>query len=80
MEKPNELNILKEIDVLYNDLAIAESRKSVLKTKIEKFLNQNVFVYKDEIVQNKIFNYYREIYLLDDKIEELKSKIEKIKG
>lgn len=78
--KPAELNLLKEIDVLYNDLALAESRKSVLETKIKKFLEQNVYVYKDEFVQNKIFGYYRELYTLNDKIKDLQEKINKEKA
>lgn len=80
MEIPNEINVLKEIDVLYNDLALNESRKRILETKIDKFLKKNVYVIKDVFVQNKIFNYFLEIYSLEDKIEELKQKIEKIKG
>lgn len=79
MDKPAELNLLKEIDVLYNDLALAESRKSVLATKIKKFLEQNVYVYKDDFVQNKIFGYYRELYTLNDKIKDLQEKIDKEK-
>ena len=78
--KPAELNLLKEIDVLYNDLALAESRKSVLETKIKKFLEKNVYVYKDDFVQNKIFGYYRELYTLNDKIKDLQEKIDKEKA
>lgn len=80
MNKPAELNLLKEIDVLYNDLALAESRKSVLETKIKKFLEKNVYVYKDDFVQNKIFGYYRELYTLNDKIKDLQEKIDKEKA
>ena len=80
MEKPAELEyLLKEIDVLYNDLALAESRKSVLETKIKKYLEEKVNVLKDVYIEIKIFVYYREIYTLNDKIKDLQDKIEKEK-
>lgn len=80
MEKPAELEyLLKEIDVLYNDLALAESRKSVLETKIKKYLEEKVNVLKDVYIEIKIFVYYREIYTLNDKIKDLQEKIEKEK-